>query len=315
MKIVIAEPIGLSPNAKEKYIAQLSEIGHKVVFYDSRPSSQDDLADRVKDAEILIISTYPVEAEAMKNMPRLKLLSVAFTGYNHVDIDYCRNNYISVSNAAGYSTVSVAEQTIMMILSLLRNTSAMESSCRNLSDRHGFLGGELAGRTVGIVGYGSIGSYTAKLFDALGSNVIVAARKSLPPVIGFVTLPLEKMLKEADVVSLHVPLNQENKHLIGEKELSMMKPSSLLINTSRGGVVDNEALAKALINKTIAGAAIDVFDMEPPLPKDYPLLNAPNTLLLPHTAFATAEAMERRADLILDGVIDWLNGKGGTVVA
>lgn len=315
MKIVLIEPIALSKKMIDEYRNVLSLAGHEFVSFDSKVTDNADFIERTKDVEILIISTCSINREKIKLMPKLKMISIAFTGFDHVDTEYCKEYGISVSNAAGYSTISVAEQSILMILSLLRNSHKMEDLCRSGKDRQSFLGTELSALTVGIIGYGLIGKYVADILAFMGCKIVLAQRDSIPEHQTYEIMPLEELLKISDVVSLHVPMNKGNMHLISSFELQIMKKNAILINTARGTVVDNKALSEALKNKQISGAAIDIFETEPPLPETHPLLDAPNVLLMPHTAYATTEAIEKRSVLVLKNVVNWLDGKGGNVIA
>ncbi|PLW92147.1 MAG: hydroxyacid dehydrogenase [Marinilabiliales bacterium] len=314
MKIVIAEPIGLSEQMRNEYNSTFADHGHKIEFFDTVPENEQECIQRCRNAEIVVISTYMMTSSLLSELPSLKMIAVAFTGYDHVDIEYCRENGISVSNAAGYSTTAVAEQTVLMILSLIRNAREMESKCRALKGREGYLGKELEGMKVGIIGYGLIGQKTAQLLTAFGCEILLAERNTITE-SSHKQLPLDELLAEADIISLHIPMTAENEMLINSTAISKMKNSALIINTARGGVVDSEALADALNSGKISGAAIDIFEVEPPLPATHPLLNAKNCMIMPHTAYATVEAMEKRSDIVLKNIVSWLIGKGGNVIA
>ncbi len=315
MKIVLVEPIALSEKILDEYHKTLSLAGHEFLSFDSKVTDKTDFIERTKDVEILIISTLAINREYLDLMPKLKMISIAFTGFDHVDTNYCKERGISISNAAGYSTVSVAEQSILMILSLLRNAREMENLCRLGKDRQGFLGTELSALTVGIVGYGLIGKRVAEILAFMGCKIILAKRDSISEHQSYEIMPLVELLKSSDIVSLHIPMNTENKYLISTPELQIMKKNAILINTARGEVVDNKALSDALKNNQISGAAIDIFEKEPPLAANHPLLEAPNILLMPHTAYATQEAIEKRSLIVLKNVVNWLDGKGGNVIA
>lgn len=315
MKLVLAEPIIQDKKLLNDFVAALTDKGFEVVVHSSIPADEAELASRIADAEVVVISNHPLSAEVMKQAPKLKLVAVAFTGFDHVDLDYCRSNAITVTNAPGYSSIAVTEQTLLMILMLLRRGLDMNRAAENLETRQGFLGTEIANKTIGIVGFGQIGRRLAQILTVLGAQVVVASRSDKAAEFGFEVLSLPQLLQQSDIVSLHVPLTAETKHLISAAELAMMKKDAFLVNTSRGAVVDNEALALALRAGTIAGAAIDVFEYEPPLKSDYPLLNAPNVFLLPHTAYATSEAMERRLDIVLKNIVLWLNKTPVNIVA
>ena len=179
-----------------------------------------------------------------------------------------------------------------------------------------YTGHEIKGKTVGIIGTGNIGSDVAKLFLAFDANVVAYSNteKENLKSLGVKYKSLEDLLKESDIVSIHLPLNNITRNTIGKNELKLMKKNSILINCARGPIVDNEALTDALNNDEIAFAGIDVFDYEPPLNKDYPLLNAKNTLLQPHIAYLTKESLERRAHIVFDTLISYLNGEAKNIV-
>ncbi|MDY6895912.1 MAG: NAD(P)-dependent oxidoreductase, partial [Thermotogota bacterium] len=184
---------------------------------------------------------------------------------------------------------------------------------RSLSDRQGFLGSELHGKTFGIIGTGQIGSQVARLANALGCKVLAFNRsKKTIPNVEFSNL--DYLLKNSDIISLHVPLTKETKHLIGEREIKLIKNTAILMNTARGQVVDYHALATALKNNNIAGAAIDVYENEPPLEKDHPLFEAPNTILFPHIGYATKEAIQLRGKIVIDNISQWMAGKPQNVM-
>lgn len=304
-KIVFAEPIGLNKSKAENFKADMLKHGYEVVNYDTVPASQLELQQRIQDAEVLVISNHPIAASTLQSCPSLKLISVAFTGVDHVPLDYCREHSITVCNAAGYSTTAVAELTLALATALLRNIVAMDAVTRNGGTRSGFLGGELAGKTFGIVGYGAIGQRVAQLALAYGCKVVAHTRtpKSYPNV-SFVSL--DELFSISDVVSLHLPATQQTVGLINSKLISLMKPSAVIINTARGSIIDCIALSTALQQGQIAGAAIDVYEHEPPIEADHPLLKAPNTILLPHIAYATHEAIDKRASIVLDNIRMWI---------
>jgi len=314
MKIVVAEPIGLTVEMMREYTSVFSEKGHEISFYNSVPESTGDCIKRCADADIVVISTYKLPDFILCELKKLKMIAIAFTGYDHVDTNYCRNNNISVSNAAGYSTIAVAEQTVLMMLSLLRNAREMENNCRELKGREGYLGRELEGMKVGIIGYGLIGQKTADILSAFGCDIILAERKSIINA-KYRQVALNELLISSDIISLHIPMTTENEMLIDSVALSKMKSSAILINTARGGVIDTHALAQALNNSVIAGAAIDIFEVEPPLPSAHPLLHAKNCMIMPHTAYATIEAIEKRSVIVMKNIVSWLIGKGGNVIA
>ncbi len=305
MKAVMAEPVSGNQEKLLEFCNSLEAHGVILEIFKQAPLGQAELAQRIRDAELLIISSFPVSAEAMQEAVGLKYIAVAFTGVDHIDIGFCRQKNILVSNAAGYSTNAVCEQNLLMILALMRNAVTMNRSMLEGCDRQGFLGSEIAGKTVGIVGFGRIGQRMAQIMSFLGARVLVCSRSSLAADYGFTMVPLEQLLHESHIVSLHLPLNNQTRHMISEKEFMLMRSDAVLVNTSRGQVVNEVDLVRALDSRQIAGAAIDVFQSEPPLPLNHPLLKAPNCFLLPHTAYATHEAIDRRLDIVLKNIVSW----------
>ena len=286
MKIVLLEGLGVPEKVIEAQAKKLSDMGHTFMAYekDTAPS-------------------------ALAGAPELKFIDVAFTGVDHIPMEMARERGIAVSNASGYATRAVAELCMGFMVSLLRNVEQTGKRCREGGTKEGLIGNLLFGKTVGIVGAGAIGKQTAALCKAFGCRVLAFNRSRVtdPSIDEQVTL--EELLERSDIVSLHCPLTAQTRSMIGGKELARMKKTAFLINTARGGVVDTPALAAALEQGKIAGAACDVFDMEPPLPADYPLLHTPHTIVTPHIAFASAESMEQRAQIVFDNLYAWLEGK------
>lgn len=314
MKIVFLEPLGISEELlKEKISSVIDEAEHEIIYYKDRQEDTDTLIERSKDADIVVLSNFKYGREVMESCPSLKMVCVAFTGVDHVDIDYCREKEITVCNCAGYSTSAVADIVFAMVISLARNIIPCQDKARNGGTKDGLVGFELDGKTFGIIGTGAIGTRVAKIANAFGCKVIAYSRtkKDLPDV-EFVTM--EELLKKSDIVSLHVPQTPETTGLIDKEQLELMKPEAILINTARGPVIDSAALAAALKNGTIAAAGVDVFNCEPPLPAEEPLLAAPNTLLTPHIAFASHQAFEKRADIVAENIKCWLEGKPQNVI-
>ena len=294
MKLVILEPLGVE---QEKLLALAEEkLTDRVEIeaYDTRVTDADALAERAKDADIVVLSNLPFRREVMERCPNLKMISVAFTGVDHVDMDYCRERGILVSNCAGYSNTAVSELVFGLALSLYRRIIECDRAVRAGKDKTGLVGLELAGKTFGIIGMG--------------------ANRSPKQVEGVRMVELDELLRESDIVSLHVPLTEQTRGMIGEREIGLMKPSAILINTARGPVVDSAALAAALKEGRLAGAAVDVYETEPPIPQDHPLLSAPHVAATPHVAFATKEALYQRAVIVFDNVAGYLDGKPQNVM-
>ncbi|MBR3993134.1 MAG: hydroxyacid dehydrogenase [Anaerotignum sp.] len=316
MKIVIIEPLGITPEKLEEAVADVKARGHEIVAYDTKEEDPDKLAERGKDADIIIIANQPFRKNVIEKCENLKLLSVAFTGVDHIDVDFCKEKGITVCNAAGYSTNAVAELAFGLAISVLRNIPACDNACRKEGTKAGLVGGELFGKTFGIVGTGAIGGKVAKIAQAFGCKVVAYSRTVKPEMegLGIEYMSLEDVLKVSDIVSLHVPLNDKTKGLIGEKEIALMKKNAILLNTARGPVVDSEALAKALNEEKIAGAGIDVFEMEPPVPADHPLMHSKHTVVTPHVAFASHEALFTRAQIVSENILKWEDGVPQNVI-
>ena len=306
MKLVILEPLGVE---QEKLLALAEEkLTDRVEIkaYDTRVTDADALAERAKDADIVVLSNLPFRREVMERCPNLKMISVAFTGVDHVDMDYCRERGILVSNCAGYSNTAVSELVFGLALSLYRRIIECDRAVRAGKDKTGLVGLELAGKTFGIIG---MGATLDRVFRTAGEGVWLQGaglHRSPKQVEGVRMVELDELLRESDIVSLHVPLTEQTRGMIGEREIGLMKPSAILINTARGPVVDSAALAAALKEGRLAGAAVDVYETEPPIPQDHPLLSAPHVAATPHVAFATKEALYQRAVIVLDNVAGYL---------
>lgn len=314
MKIVLLESLGVSEETLAACAKPLTDAGHTFVAYPKDTDPQVQI-ERAKDADILMIANMPLSGEVIRACKNLKFIDVAFTGVDHVDLAAAKEMGIKVSNAAGYSTQAVAEIALCMMLSLLRNIPQVEQRCRQGQTKDGLVGCELRGKTVGIIGAGAIGCRTAELCRAFGCRILGYKRHvtgNEPSFIEFVSL--DELLKNSDIVSLHCPINQESKHLINAQSIAKMKKGAYLINTARGPVVDSQALADALNSGYLAGAGIDVFEQEPPLSTDHPLLHSKNTIVTPHVAFASAESMVARAEIVFDNIQSYLSGNQKNII-
>lgn len=308
MNIVLLESLSISDNVLQKYIKNLEKNGHNFTYYE-RNDDVNLQKERVKNADVLMLANMPLKGEVIRACKNLKYINIAFTGVDHVDVKTAREMRIKLSNASGYSNDSVAELTICMMLSLLRNIPQVDARCRAGKTKDGLVGCELKGKTVGIVGTGAIGMTVAKLCHAFGCKIVAYNGFSHKENSDLITyLPLKEMLEVSDIVTLHCPLTEKSKKLINKEALSFMKKSAVLINAARGGVVDTEALADSLNNGKISGAGIDVFETEPPLDINHPLLKTPNTIVTPHIAFATKESMEKRAEIVFENLNQFLAG-------
>ena len=307
MKLVIIEPLDVE---KEKllFMAQEALSGRmEIVYYDTRTTDTNELIQRGEDADVIVVSNLSLNGDVIRGCRNLKLLSVAFTGVDHIDMAACRERGITVCNCAGYSTCAVADLVFGLLISLYRNIIPCDSVCRREGTKDGLVGFELEGKTFGVIGTGAIGLRVAAIAQAFGCRVLAFSRtvKEIP---GITYVELDTLLEESDIISLHVPLNDATRGMIGAEEIQKMKKSAVLINTARGPVTDANALSEALKAGRIAGACVDVFENEPPVAADHPLFSAPNTIVTPHIAFATREAMVKRAVTVFENVKLYLKG-------
>lgn len=317
MRIALIEPLGIPSESVEALAGPIRSRGHDFVCYDDKTTDPAELAHRSAGADVVMIANNPYPAEVVRAADSLKMIAVAFTGIDHVALDACRERDITVCNCAGYSNVSVAELTVGLAIDVLRKVAAGDAAAHGGGTAEGLVGREICGRTVGIVGTGHIGTQAGRLFKAFGARVLGYARHENPEATaaGIEYTPLDELLAESDIVTLHLPLNDSTRKSFGARQFAQMRAGSVFVNCARGAIVDNEALAQALNAGRLAGAGIDVFDMEPPLPADYPLVTARNCVLTPHVAFLTEEAMQRRAKIEFDNVIAWLDGTPANVCA
>ena len=307
MKISLIDPLEVDREIIENHKEKIESLDHEFEYFEESARSDEEKIERLKDADIAIITNKPLTSQVINNT-KLDLIDVAFTGVDHVDLDACKEKGIKVLNASGYSDDSVAELVIGLTISVLRKFNENRSNIFNGENNY-LLGEPIKGKTFGIIGTGNIGSKLIDLLSVFGCKIIACSRTEKKEIkakgVEYVDLPT--LLKESDIVSLHIPNNKETKGFLGEEELDLMKEGAVLINCARGAVVDNDYLAK-LLNEDKLRAGIDVFDMEPPLPEDYPLRNAKNVILTNHVAFYTKEAMEIRADIVFDNLYQYLEG-------
>lgn len=313
MKLVIIEPLGVEQEKLLKMAEETLGNSLEIVYYDNRTTDTQTLIERGKDADIIAVSNLPLNKEVIEGCKNLKMLAVAFTGVDHIAMDACRERNIVVSNCAGYSNAAVSDLVFGLLISLYRNIIPCNEVVRKAGTKDGLVGFELEGKKFGVVGTGAIGSRVASIAKAFGCEVYAYSR-TVKEIEGVNFVDLDTLLSTCDVVSLHVPLNNATKGLINSEKLSLMKKNSVLINTARGPVVDSQALADALNQGKIAGACVDVFEVEPPVSEDHPLLSAKNLIATPHIAFATKEALVKRAVIVFDNVKAFLAGKPQNVM-
>lgn len=278
-------------------------------------TAPEEIAGRLQNATIAITNKVPLRAETLVQLPRLRLIAEAATGVNNIDVDWCREHGIAVANIRNYAVHAVPEHVFMMILALRRNLPAYRADLRQglwqQSDRFCLFTHpvhDIHGSILGIIGHGVLGQAVAEMARAFGMTVLFAEHKGAAAIRpGFA--PFERVLAESDIVTLHAPLTEATHNLIGADELRRMKPSALLINAARGGMVDEAALVEALREGRIAGAGCDVLSIEPPHAGN-PLLelDLPNLILTPHIAWASREAMQILADQLIDNIEAFVRG-------
>ena len=304
MKIVFldAETLG------DVSLAPIEQYGELVRYDYSTPS---EALERVSDCDVLIVNKVKVTKELIDAAPSLRLICEAATGINNIDVDYALSKGIPVRNAVGYSTDSVVQSTFMHLLSLVGKARYYDNAVKSGSYSRGrsftdvsVNWMELAGKKIGIVGLGNIGRKVAKVAEAFGMEVSYYSTSGTSHCSDYPSLPLEQLLRESDVISIHAPLNERTNGLLKAEQLRMMKPTAYLINMGRGGIVEESALAAALEAGQIAGAALDVYEVEP-LSADSPLLSLSDSSrlsLAPHTAWASSEARERLVAMIAENI-------------
>ena len=315
MKIVILDAYAANPgDLSWDEFAALGEL----TVYDR--TAQEDAAARIGDAEVVFINKVRLTDEIFAACPNLKLVSILATGYNIVDLAAAKRRGITVCNVPGYSTRAVVQMTFALLLEICQQVGLHSGAvhtgrwqtCPDFCfwDRPLI---ELDGKTMGIVGYGAIGSAVGTVAQALGMKLLVTARheKPVPEGARFVSLP--ELLAQSDVVSLHCPQTAENARMIDAGALAQMKDGAILLNTARGGLLDEQAVADALKNGKLGFYGADAFGTEP-LPQASPLRGLPNALLTPHIAWATNEALQRLMDITANNLRTWLDGAGENIV-
>lgn len=289
-------------------LAPIESQGELVAWPNSTP---EESVARVSDCDVLIVNKIKVNDRLLDAAPRLRLVCEAGTGINNIDVDACERRGVLVRNVAGYSTDSVVQETFMHILNLLGNGAYFDEVVKSGAySRSGLFTDysrpfiEMAGKTLGVIGLGAIGSKVARIGTAFGMKVVYYSTSGTSHSTEYPSVPLERLMRESDVISVHAPYNERTAGLVGEKELRMMKPKAIIVNMGRGGIVVEDALAKVIDEGVIGGAGLDVYSVEP-IPADHPLLHTrhPERLsLTPHVAWASIEAREQLIQSIADNI-------------
>ncbi len=280
-----------------------------------------DVVSRIRNVDIVVSNKVNLQKQHFQQAPKLKLVCIAATGTNNVDLDAARLAGITVTNVTNYATPSVVEHVYCLILALTRKLNLYQHAVNKgqwqkspvfcLLD---YPINELSGKTLGIIGYGVLGKAVARIGEAFGMNILVAARKGARPTAD--RIPLDELLSKSDVISLHCPLTSETANLIDEKQFELMKPNALLVNTARGGIVNESALLKALQSGLIGGAAVDVLSEEPP-ENSNPLLSVelPNLIVTPHIAWASIQSRQRAVNEVAENIKAFQKGDQRNVVS
>ena len=304
--------------------ARLRRPAFAHTWIEHEATAQHQLAERLADATIAIVNKRRLSAAIIAGLPALQMVAIAATGYNNVDLDACRARGIVVSNVRGYARETVPEHVFALLLALARQIGPFHRSVAagrwQTSEQFCYFDypiRDLAGQTLGLLGSGTLGQGVARIAAAFGMQVVFGEHKGAATCRdGY--LPFDRLIREADVISLHCPLTDATRHLIGAPELAAMKPHAILINTARGGLVDEAALADALRARQIGGAGFDVLTEEPPVTNPLlapDLLDAGNFILTPHVAWSSREAMQTLADQLIDNIEAFVGGAAVNRVA
>lgn len=309
-KIVVLDGNNLNPG--DLSWAALQALGEVMIYDFTAPEA---IVERSKGAAVLLVNKAVIHRETMQLLPDLQCIVVTATGYNNIDVAAARERGITVCNAVGYSSEAVVQHVFALLLELTNavgrhndsvqagDWAAQQSFCYTLQPIN-----EIAGKTMGIYGFGNIGRRVGEVAQAFGMRVLATHKhpeRDARPGVRFV--PIEQLFEESDVISLHAPLGASNAGIVNAALLSRMKPSALLLNTGRGGLVNEADLLEALQKGTLAGAALDVLSVEPPA-ENHPLIGAPNCIVTPHLAWASVQARQRLMGICVQNVQAFLNG-------
>jgi D-3-phosphoglycerate dehydrogenase len=307
MKIVVVDHVYL----EDKHVKILRSLGDLEVF-EEPPDTSDALKERVREADVVIVGWSNLTRSVIDSAQRLRMISIWATTCHYVDLEAARERGIMVTHVPGYATEAVAEYTFALILAAVRRLTLADKHVREGKfDWRRFTGSELSGKTLGVVGTGAIGFRVAEIGRAFRMRVLgfdKYANLKRAEEVGMRYADLETLLRESDVVTLHIALTSETERLLGKKEIAAMKDGAVMINTSQGRVIDQEVLVEALRSGKLSYAGLDVFEDEPP-DKNNPLFKLGNTVVSPHIGFNTVEAEARCTDICIDNVAKFLEGK------
>ena len=297
---------------------ELAELGNLTIYDRTSP---EEVVTRCKNADIVITNKTVITADTIRQIDRTRMISVLATGYNVVDVKAARQSGIIVSNVPAYSTMSVAQNVFALILDITNSVSRYSEGVHNgrwsSSPDFAYFDTtliELSGKRMGIVGFGAIGSKVANIAKAFGMEVCAFSSKSRKELGEIQKVDLDTLFRTSDIISLHCPLTEDTYHIVNKSRLALMKSSAILINTGRGPLVDEEALADALKNHHILAAGVDVLSEEPPKPNN-PLLGVENCIITPHISWATYQARERLIQITVENVRAFIEGRPQNVVS
>ena len=309
MKIVFLDAATIGNDLSYESFADIGEV----IVYPT--TNEEEFEDHIQGADVVVINKLKLNAGNLPKAPNLKLICLAATGFDNVDLDFCRKAGIGVCNVVGYSTQSVAQLTLSMVLSLYTNLNQFTDFVRSgeytktgLANRLTPVYHEIAGKTWGIVGYGNIGKQVARVAEALGCNILVYKRT---PVEGVECVDFDTICQKSDILSLHVPLNEQTRNLLDKEHIEMLKKNAVVINVARGAVADEDALTEAVLNGDIGGLGVDVYSKEP-FDSNHSfnkIKHLPNVLLTPHMAWGGYETRVRLLTEIKENIISFYNGK------
>lgn len=307
MKLIVLDHIYFH----KKHINRLKKIG-EILIYKTVPKTKKEILRRIKGANIVITASVDINGRIIKQCKSLNMICLACSGYNRIDIDTCKKMGILVTNVPSYATDAVTEHAFALLLTLIKKIREGDYYVHKAEfNRRVFCLSQLKGKVFGIIGTGRIGSRIAKIANSFGCKVIAntlhpSIKKGKQLRVEYIGLT--KLLSQSDIISLHVPLNESTIDLISYKEFRIMRKKPVLINTSRGKVINHKALVNALSKGLISGAGLDVLPYEPPKKND-PILRFSNVVFTPHNAFCTPEALESCADTVIDNIESFINGR------
>jgi len=311
MRIVCAEPLSVSQDAINQFACRLEEQGHEFAGFSDRPGTAKETAVRIRDADVAIVTDLPIPRSVIEKTKHLKLLIAAAASKEQVDEQACVERGIIVRHTEGYSACAVAELAVAMMVSLMRSMIQANNAMRTGAHHEPYCGRELGGKTVGIIGLGDVGIRVARITSAMGCRIL--AYDLTPNGEAFQTgvtyVGLEELFQESDILSVHCPLTPQTEGMVNYELLSLMKPSSVLINVGRSPVIDLDGLLKALREQKIAGAGLDTKEKSR-MEKDHTLLTFDNVIVTPHIGYRTYESYERRLSAVEEHIYTWMRERG-----